>query len=263
MIAEVSAERAQQYRDDGFLSPIRVLDAAEAEQARANFDAYEAGLGSALFDAAPRDRRLLLQETHVVLPWVYALASHANILDVVAALLGPDLIIWSTQWFPKPPGDPTYINWHQDGAYWGLQPSDVCTAWVALTPSTSANGCLRVVPASHLQILPHDETDDEASGLSRGQQVAKVVDERAARDLVLDTGEMSVHHVGIVHGSRPNKSNVARVGLAIRYVTPQVEQQGDARPWGILARGVDTVGNFELIAPPDVERPDELRRRYV
>jgi hypothetical protein len=86
--------------------------------------------------------------------------------------------------------------------------------------------------------------------LSRGQEIAVEVDERQAVDFVLQPGEFSLHHIGIVHGSGPNTSDTSRVGLAVRYISPDVVQQGSARDMVLLARGRDDYGHFDIVVPP-------------
>jgi hypothetical protein len=69
---------------------------------------------------------------------------------------------------------------------------------------------------------------------------------------------MSLHHIGIVHGSGPNNSNGPRIGLAVRYVAPEVTQSGRERDIAVLVRGKDDYGHFELVKPPERdESPEE------
>jgi ectoine hydroxylase-related dioxygenase (phytanoyl-CoA dioxygenase family) len=145
-----------------------------------------------------------------------------------------------------------FISWHQDITYWGLeQEGEVVTAWVALSPSTPASGCMRVVPGTHLrEVVPHADTFGEHNMLSRGQEIAVEVDEDHAVDLVLQPGEMSLHHVKMFHGSRHNASADRRIGFAIRYLPPHVRQQAGAADSATLVRGEDRHGNFELEPVP-------------
>src|SRR5690606_40345277 len=77
--------------------------------------------------------------------------------------------------------DPSYVSWHQDLTYWGLEPADIVTAWVALSPSTPESGCMRVVPGTHTQdVIPHVETFAEHNLLSRSEE-RRVGKERAER----------------------------------------------------------------------------------
>ena len=179
---------------------------------------------------------------------MYDIVSDPNVLDVVEEILGPDLLVWSTRWFSKLPGEKTYVSWHQDATYWGLHPPNVTTAWIALSDSTRENGCMRVIPGTHLDpLLPQNDTYHPENALSRGQEIAVAVDESSAVDIVLAPGEMSLHHIGIVHGSEVNTSDEPRIGLAIRYIAPDVVQDGPIVPAGLLVRGSDTFGNFDLL----------------
>lgn len=247
------------YREQGYCFPLRVLEETEAAGLRNQFQDYVDRHAEKLKRLLPRDRRAYLTETHLCLPWVYRLVTHPAVLDAVESVLGPNLLVWGSQWFPKLPGDKAYVSWHQDGTYWGLHPPNVTTAWIALSESTTANGCMRVVPRTHLaSLLPQRETYAPDNMLSRGQEIAVEVDEAQAVDLVLRPGEMSLHHIGLVHGSGPNHSTAPRIGLAIRYISPDVIQEGASRDIAVLARGKDDYGHFDLVTPSDrEENPEE------
>lgn len=197
-----------------------------------------------------KPRAVELAQTHLHFPWAYELVTHPRVLDAVEDVLGPDIVVWSTSIFPKHSHDPSYISWHQDGTYWGLDSTQVTTAWIALSDSTVESGCMRVVEGSPAQpIQPHRDTFAENNLLSRGQEISVDVDDLEATDVVLQAGEMSLHHVNVIHGSNANNSDYKRVGYVIRYVTPEVRQVGE-RPKAVLARGTDKFGNFELVGPP-------------
>jgi chlorinating enzyme len=218
----------------------------------AKFTAYwQANIGR--FEGAlPRERITLQVDTHLALRWVCDLATHPRILDAVERVLGPDILLWNTHWFPKFPGDEAFVSWHQDAAYWGLLPPDVTTAWIALTNSRAENGCLRVIPGTHVgPSLTQTETFEPTNMLSRGQTIEDGFDESSAVDLELQPGEFSLHHIGIVHGSGPNRGHDPRIGLAIRFVAPNVRQVGEVPDLAILARGRDRFGHFDLVDPPE------------
>jgi ectoine hydroxylase-related dioxygenase (phytanoyl-CoA dioxygenase family) len=176
-----------------------------------------------------------------------------HILDAVESLLGPDLLCWGSQFFNKEAGDAGYVSWHQDATYWGLSSPDVVTAWLALTPSLPENGCMRVVPGTQRAAVPHSDTYAADNMLSRGQEVAVQVDEAEAVDIVLQPGEMSLHHVLIVHGSEPNRAPYPRIGFAIRYVPTHVRQLSGEKDSALLVRGSDRFGHFELEESPKAE----------
>jgi ectoine hydroxylase-related dioxygenase (phytanoyl-CoA dioxygenase family) len=228
-----------------------VFSEAEAGYFRSCFLQYRASAADRLPSLPAKDQYLVFSETHLFLRWVYEMVVSPRVLDAVESILGPNLLIWNTRWFAKMPGDKTYISWHQDATYWGLHPPKATTAWLALSESTPENGCMRVIPGSHLEpLLPQVETYAPENALSRGQEIAVEVDESAAVDVILQAGEMSLHHIGIVHGSARNNSAKPRIGIAARFITPDVVQDGTERQVAMLVRGADTHGYFDLANPP-------------
>ena len=190
---------------------------------------------------------------HLLFPWLYDLTLDDAVLDAVATVLGPNILVWSASFFHKEASSSGYVSWHQDSTYWGLEPPDIVTAWIALTPSTPESGCLRVVPGSHQWgQIAHSDTFADGNLLSRGQQVQVHVDEAAAHDVSLRPGEMSLHHVRMIHGSNPNNSTHPRVGFAIRYIPTHVRQSG-GRTYAALARGRDEYRNFDAPTRPDAD----------
>jgi len=239
------------FERDGYVCPVPVLMPAETAGFRACYDDFAARHRERLQALPPNQRWQINSDTHFAFEWVDRLTRHPAILDAVERVLGPDLLAWNSVWFVKMPGDPTYISWHQDGAYWGLEPMEVLTAWIALGPATRANGCMRVLPGSHRgPALKQRDTFAPDNALSRGQEIEVAVDEAQAVDLALEPGQMSMHHLWIVHGSDPNRSAVPRVGLAIRYVAAQVRQRDGSRPLAMLVRGENRHGHFTLAEPP-------------
>jgi hypothetical protein len=246
--AEVEA-----FRRDGYLYPLRALSRGEALRYRAVLEASEARLGGSLGN-------LYRTKSHLVFTWVAELVRHPAILDAVEDLLGPDLLVWTAGFFLKGARDPSYVSWHQDSTYWGLSEPDVVTAWLALTVASVANGCMRVVPGSHLKDqVPHRDTFAPDNLLSRGQEVMVEVRDEDAVPMPLEPGEFSLHHVRMIHGSEPNGSDDRRIGLAIRYVPTRIRQTVGPRDSATLVRGVDRYGHFELEPAPAADlHPDAL-----
>jgi ectoine hydroxylase-related dioxygenase (phytanoyl-CoA dioxygenase family) len=235
--AGLSQEAARQYRQDGYVSPIRVMFAAEAAQYRSKLEAIEA---SGRLPAGA-----LRTKSHLLLTWVDDIVRHPRVLDAVESILGPDILVWGTSFFIKEPRNKSFVSWHQDLTYWGLEPADIVTAWIALSESTSENGAMRVVPATHtMEVVPHDDTFAADNLLSRGQEISVEVDEAKAVALELEPGQMSLHHVKLIHGSEPNPSPKRRIGLAIRYIPTRVRQTTGMRDSATLVRGTDRFGHF-------------------
>jgi non-heme Fe2+,alpha-ketoglutarate-dependent halogenase len=247
----LTAAQVEQYHRDGILFPVPVLSPGETARFRAAFEEVAARLGG-------RPVAQALGHTQAYFRWAYDLATHPRILDAVEDVLGPNLLVWTVSIFPKYPRDPGYISWHQDGTYWGLDSTRVVTAWVALTDSTLDNGCMRVMPGSHRRpILPHRDTYAADNRLSRGQEIEVEVDEQDAVDVVLRAGEMSLHHVNIIHGSNPNPSDGSRIGFAPRFMTPETRQIDGEPLTAVLARGRDSHGHFQLLPGPPALGFDE------
>jgi phytanoyl-CoA dioxygenase PhyH len=239
------SEQLGRYERDGILFPLPALAPAEAARFRAALQELRDRLGG-----NPKPSRMSQPQLHF--RWAYDLATHPAVLDAVEDVLGPDVLVHSASVFWKGARDPGFVSWHQDGHYWDLSEARLVSAWVALSPSNRANGCLRVIPGSHHGRLPHNEAPGaENNLLASGLEVAVEVDESEALDVVLAPGEMSLHHLNLVHGSEPNRSDTDRVGFAIRYATPGVRQ---AIPHHavLLARGRDEHHHFDhLASPPD------------
>jgi ectoine hydroxylase-related dioxygenase (phytanoyl-CoA dioxygenase family) len=234
----LSDGEVREFAERGFLAPIRVMDAAEALTYRSRLEGYEQRAGRKL-------ESNLRHKVNLLFPWCDELIRHPRILDCVEDIIGPDILCWNVHLFAKDPDHASYVSWHQDSAYWGLEPSDVVTAWVALSEASRESGCMEVIPGTHLaDSLPHVDTFAKDNLLSRGQEVAVKVDESKAVELALHPGEMSLHHIKLVHGSRPNHSNDRRIGVAIRYMPTHVRQVR-FRDSAMLVRGRDAHGHFD------------------
>jgi hypothetical protein len=243
--------QVEAFKRNGYHFPMRVITEAQAAGYRQRIEAFEAVHG--LVMGTPYRNK-----PHLVFGWANELIHNPRILDAVEDLLGSDLLVWGSSFFIKEPQDPAYVSWHQDSTYWGLSHPDIVTAWVALSVSDLPNGAMRVVPGSHLKDqLPHKDTFAQDNLLTRGQEVAVEVDEKQAVDLILSPGEMSLHHVRMVHGSEPNRADYRRIGIAIRYVPTYVRQTAGPKDYAMLVRGVDRFHHFDYELAPRVDLGDE------
>ena len=250
MAGSLTSAQTDSYQENGYLFPLELLNAEELEVLlgeidQARDDARALGIEADL----PMYMRT---NVHLLLPCVHRLASSAKLLDQVESILGPNILLWSAEFFIKKAHTDKIVSWHQDLTYWGLGETDEeMTAWVALSDVTTEAGCMRFVPGSHKQrILPHRDTFAEDNLLSRGQEVAVEVDESEAVDVVLNPGQVSFHHGRIFHASGPNHSDHDRVGLVFRFLTPSVKQQVAERDYAMTVRGRDHSGNWIEVAPP-------------
>jgi len=243
---KLAEDAAHRYHRDGYLSPIAVLTPEEAHGYRAKLEAIEA---SGRLPAGA-----LRSKCHLLLTWLDEIVRHPRVLDAVESIIGPNILVWGTSFFIKEPRNKSFVSWHQDLTYWGLEPADIVTAWIALSPSTRENGAMRVLPASHtVEVLPHTDTFAADNLLSRGQEIRVDVDERKAVALELEPGQMSLHHVKLIHGSEPNASPHRRIGLAVRYIPTHVRQTAGMVDSALLVRGVDGFGYFHPEERPDAD----------
>jgi ectoine hydroxylase-related dioxygenase (phytanoyl-CoA dioxygenase family) len=241
MNSRLAASALETYAHNGYLAPIRALTPGETSKARVEVERFvDSNTG------ARRDASALRTKAHLHCPALLELVRHPAIVGPVTDLLGPDLLCRSSSLFVKDPGDAAFVAWHQDAAYWELDPLDVATAWVAITESTTTNGALQVLPGSHrAPLLRHHTVDEPGNMLSQQQAIAEPIDPGSSMTLTLHAGEMSIHHVALAHGSRPNASSARRIGFAIRYVAPHVRKTGARRDSAILVSGTDRFGHFD------------------
>jgi ectoine hydroxylase-related dioxygenase (phytanoyl-CoA dioxygenase family) len=236
---------AERFAEDGFVHPIRVYAEPEMEALRRRFVAELLPL----WRDPTRENDYTFQ-THLLFPWLDAVVRHPPVLEAVSRLLGPDLLLWNSGFVVKPAGDGYFASWHQDLTYWGLEPAHVVTAWLAFTPSTTANGCVRFVPGSHrLGLLPVVETRAKDNMLSRGQVVRLADPDARAVAVELRPGEISIHHGLTVHASDPNRTDADRIGMTMTYIRPEVTSR-KGRDTASLVRGKDRFGHFDLAPPP-------------
>jgi non-haem Fe2+, alpha-ketoglutarate-dependent halogenase len=238
-MTRLSEQQVEQFQRDGVLFPLDAYERGEIEGLRRKLEALAQAEGGKL-------SRGTNQKPHMLLPWLADMVREPRILDAVEGVLGPNLLCWASGFFWKQPQDPAYISWHQDSTYWGLSHPDIVTAWVAFTPSTPESGCMRVVPGTHKRDqVAHRDTFAAENLLSRGQEIAVDVNEEDAVDVVLQPGQMSLHHVRLFHGSEPNRADHPRIGYAIRYIPTYIRQTAGVRDSATLVRGKDEFGNFD------------------
>lgn len=260
---------AETYDRDGFVFPIDVVDPTEAEAVRADLERAEA-------ECADDSENLSLVRSYPsnLIPSFDMLIRNSNLIAAVTPILGPDLMVWSSGLFVKEANTSKVVSWHQDLTYWGLDDVEEVTAWVALSPANLESGCMRFVPGSHKkQLVAHKDTFDENNLLTRGQEIAVEVDDSDGADVVLKTGQASLHHGHLFHASGPNKTDDRRIGTAIRYIKPSMKQRTGDKSLVTQVSGEDKFGNFTVSGPPKgwlheddfaaCRRDSEIKRRVL
>ncbi len=250
MALTLRADEIERYASDGWLSPVEVLSGSEVAAARARLEAFEAEHGP--LAARPERTRAYLPFT-----WVDEIMRHPRLVDAVEDLIGPDILCWNALFWIKEAGAGSFVGWHQDATYWGLDNRELVTVWVALSPAGEDAGCLRVLPGSHRLTLDHDETYDPDNLLTRGQHI-RDIDDADTVAMPLAPGQASFHNVATAHGSGPNRSTGRRIGLSLHYLPPRTRQTLADWDSAALVRGRDRHGNFDHAPRPTADLDPEI-----
>lgn len=147
------------------------------------------------------------------------IATHPDILDLMEQLIGPDLILWGSVLFYKRSGEGPATPWHRDATAYPIEPMATTSIWIAVTPSTRRNGCLRFIPGSHVsrEVGHHDSTHRPGDYFG-GSLDAGEFDESSAVDVELEPGQMVVFDVFTIHGGHGNTGEQARGGYSLRFM---------------------------------------------
>jgi ectoine hydroxylase-related dioxygenase (phytanoyl-CoA dioxygenase family) len=244
-IALTDAQIAQ-FRREGWLAPLRAIDGAQAADCATRIEEYEAATGE-------NANRSLKIKGHLAMPFLVELGRNKRILDAVEDLIGPDILLFGASIFAKAGNNREYVSWHQDSAYFGLDPHEEVTAWVAFTPSTAENGALQVLPRSHLlSDLRHVETYAADNMLARGPEL-QIDSDAEAVTMELAPGEFSLHQERTAHGSQRNSTAARRIGFAFFYIPPTVRSVTGRRA-ATLVRGTDHHGHWDADPLPRYDR---------
>tara|TARA_X000001036_G_scaffold128333_1_gene121355 strand:+ start:1898 stop:2695 length:798 start_codon:yes stop_codon:yes gene_type:complete len=188
---------------------------------------------------------------HLLFTFVDEIIRNKKILDSIEIILGPNLLVHGSSFFIKKPNSKTFISWHQDLRYWGLNKDREVTAWVALTKASIENGCMSFIPGSHKKgMQKHKDTYEKNNFLTRGQEVNIKNIEHEQIYAPLLPGQFSLHHGKILHSSAPNNTDKYRIGLSINYIATDMKQLEMDKDYATLVRGEDNFNNFELVPPP-------------
>jgi phytanoyl-CoA dioxygenase PhyH len=225
------------YEELGFLDSIPILSSKEVRHFRGEVEKTCAALGGNI---------TRLDGPHLYFRWAWNLSTHPGVLDCMEQLIGPNIMLKSTRLFYKFGESDSFVGWHQDGLTEELKDACVPAIWLGLTPATAENGCLRVVPRSHrLGLVPHADFPNPDNLTTQGATAQVAIE--TPHDVVMQAGEMSLHHPLMLHASNPNRSAEARIGFSATYSTPALSSSRTAVAW---VRGDGPRNCFRIVEKP-------------
>ena len=250
-------EQVVQYRRENFLAPFEALTTQEARHYRDCLEAYEREQGGAPLE--PWQYR----KVHVRESWAADLVRIPCVLDAVEDLIGPDILIFNATFFIKNPGTDQITAWHQDATYFGMQPYEHVTAWIALSDASEEAGCMNfVVGSSNFGQLYHAPQTVAGSVNHGSQAIAESFDDTNVKSAPLKAGQFSFHHTMVIHSSEPNRSDDRRIGFGVSYIPAHVRHVGSYRMGASFARGTDRCRNFEIEPDPREHEVSENARHH-
>jgi phytanoyl-CoA hydroxylase len=236
----ITPEHMRQYWTDGFIAVENVFDPREVKDAiegllhlirggNPEFGDVQleeaAALGVDPNSVAPDDREQYVRKLMWFAdadPRLSAMAYHAKLTGICQRLIGSTVRMAQEMALLKPPRIGREKPWHQDNAYFNFKPLDgVIGTWTALDAATIDNGCMHVIPGSHLKgPQPHFHDRD-------CQLPDDMID--VAEDVVvpLKPGGVLFFHGLLFHGTPPNQSAAKRRALQFHYTSTQCTTMTD------------------------------------
>ena len=225
-------ERLRSYWENGYLAPVDVLGIEETgEGVQAYMDCFKRmreeesiRLVRRERDGSGRERRVYqLRAAHREHPFFDRLIRDPRILDIVEAIIGPDIRMMLCQGFYKPPHSGAEMEWHQDDYYFRVSKENaVVSCWLTLDDATVENGCMWVLRGSHGEFLEHLPQEGK-------ENVILHVDESKAVPIELRAGQALFHHGAAPHRTLPNTTDTHRRAIAIHYMDATAGFSGS---WG-------------------------------
>jgi hypothetical protein len=240
----LDAGQVSDFRSQGYL----IIDKPIFPQSE--FDALREHFERKLVDLPPDVRPEGMDVPHFTDPALFRWLLSDHVLDLVEPIIGPNIALFSSHFICKPKGNGKRVPWHEDSAYWGdmLSPMEVVTVWLAIDPSTTANGCMCVIPRTHegpKKGFSDYDSVDPVHNVFPNEITKSQRDESKAVPCVLQPNQASLHDARLMHGSESNTSTIRRCGYTMRYMPTSVRLNDKALAYHqvYLARGRDFAGN--------------------
>jgi non-heme Fe2+,alpha-ketoglutarate-dependent halogenase len=260
----LTPEELERFHAQGFIGPFKVYEVEEMRQlwrkeriqlmdrSMAAYQGEAAESGNTNISNYDRHLDSAMLADHITRP---------EIVDRVTSVLGPDVLCWRTEFFPKYPGDEG-TDWHQADTFANasgkpqiLWPEGVedfggtITVWTAFTEANEETGCLQFIPGTHRTMFydeskrmhydPDGINQKTKKGIRRGffgydyRELQKdpdwEPDESQAVPMVMRPGEAILFWSTLMHASLPHagRGQEMRLGFAGRYVPTSVRVYPD------------------------------------
>ena len=213
-IMHTDSNLKERYEHEGYAVVKNVIDLEIAYEIKSHIDWLSKKHPNTRPEAFHHD--MLIRD-----PFIHHLLHQENILDNVQEIIGPDIALFGAHYIAKKPFSGKPVGWHQDGSYWPLEPMNVVSVWLAGTHSNENNACMRVIPGTQNKKLlkPSEMIELDTNEYVLDLAIhPKDIDETSAINIVLESGDMSIHNPFIIHGSNANISKSWRIGLTLRYI---------------------------------------------
>lgn len=240
----LNRDQIEFFNTNGYLTRLQIFDVQKAIANRKDFDRILDIFRKQGKDSYAIDR---YQDRFSA---IYDIATNPLILDYLEDLLGPNIVCWATHYFCKMPGDEKAVSWHQDCSYWPLTPSKTVTVWLAIDDVDRENGCMQIIPGTHLRGHLEWKESDSTEHNVLTQTIPGAEKFGVPVDIQLKPGEISIHSELLVHGSLPNRSKRRRCGLTLRYCPVDVHAYWDWNKQSIICRGKDSSGHWANVPRP-------------
>jgi ectoine hydroxylase-related dioxygenase (phytanoyl-CoA dioxygenase family) len=243
----LTREQVAGFNRDGYVTPIRIFNAAEIADIRSYFDGLLQRVIAAGGDSYS------ISSAHLKYGPVFDILTNPRIVACVQDILGENVVAWGSHFFCKMPRDGKAVAWHQDASYWPLTPTKAVTVWLAIDDADVENACMRFIKGSHhfghLTFRPSDSSEHNVLNqtIDNPEQYGAPVDD------CLQAGEASIHSDLLLHGSEANQSDRRRCGLTLRYAATDVRAHLRWNEKGVIVSGTDPDHHWANPARPVLE----------
>jgi non-haem Fe2+, alpha-ketoglutarate-dependent halogenase len=259
---QLTEAQIKSFYENGYIGPFTIMSPEEAKALREHLtkmlgtesSVYPYSEGAFVIEAQDRDNSkndirsnydtsliaMNNRDRHIDDPQLLSLFQHPALTERCAQLLGENLLLWRTQFFPKAPGEEgtplhqasTYVldNLKEPVVYPpNREELFQVTCWIALTKATKENGCMTVVEGTQEQIHPlkisevysTSQSEDRSKRFGTAKiEVDYPIDQNQVKPIEMEAGQFFIFSERALHGSLPNTTSEWRWAVNGRLVRP-------------------------------------------